>query len=135
MDAQDEVERARDGMVGEGPSSLKDDELKINNNDNKTEEDVKERSKWAPHSQLVVQVPPQQPQGSVFHWESFLHVRSIKVLLVENDDSTRHVVTALLCNSNYEGSITLACITCRGAPNGGFKGGRGWAGGLGPARF
>lgn len=44
-----------------------------------------------------------QPQGSMVRWERFLHVRSIKVLLVENDDSTRHVVTALLRNSNYEG--------------------------------
>ncbi|KAM7468149.1 hypothetical protein LguiB_015711 [Lonicera macranthoides] len=43
-----------------------------------------------------------QPQGSMVRWERFLHVRSIKVLLVENDDSTRHVVTALLRNSNYE---------------------------------
>ena len=103
MDVQDEEERARDGIVGEGPSSLKDDELRISNNDNKTEEDVKKQSEWAPHCQHIVQVPPQQPQGSVFPWESFLHVRSIKVLLVENDDSTRHVVTALLCNCNYEG--------------------------------
>lgn len=103
MDAQDEEERARDGIVCEGPSSLIDDELRINNNDYKTEEGVEEQSEWVPHSQHIVQVPPQQPQGSVFHWESFLHVRSIKVLLVENDDSTRHVVTALLCNSNYEG--------------------------------
>ncbi|KAL0409862.1 UNVERIFIED_CONTAM: Two-component response regulator-like APRR7 [Sesamum latifolium] len=44
----------------------------------------------------------QQTQGSVVCWERFLHVRSIRVLLVENDDSTRHVVTALLRNCNYE---------------------------------
>lgn len=49
-----------------------------------------------PHQQL-------QPQGSLSHWDSFLHVRSIKVMLVENDDSTRHIVTALLRNCNYEG--------------------------------
>ncbi|XP_076960788.1 two-component response regulator-like APRR7 isoform X2 [Bidens hawaiensis] len=48
-----------------------------------------------PHQQL-------QPQGSLSHWDSFLHVRSIKVMLVENDDSTRHIVTALLRNCNYE---------------------------------
>ncbi|KAL0338385.1 UNVERIFIED_CONTAM: Two-component response regulator-like APRR7 [Sesamum angustifolium] len=46
----------------------------------------------------------QQTQGPVVCWERFLHVRSIRVLLVENDDSTRHVVTALLRNCNYEGS-------------------------------
>ncbi|KAF5823578.1 putative response regulator and transcription factor RR-A-type family [Helianthus annuus] len=48
-----------------------------------------------PHQQL-------QPQGSLSHWDQFLHVRSIKVMLVENDDSTRHIVTALLRNCNYE---------------------------------
>ncbi|KAL3642541.1 receiver domain [Castilleja foliolosa] len=45
----------------------------------------------------------QQPaQGSAACWERFLHVRTIRVLLVENDDCTRHVVTALLRNCNYE---------------------------------
>ncbi|KAL3623010.1 Two-component response regulator-like [Castilleja foliolosa] len=43
-----------------------------------------------------------QPQNTTEHWEKFLHVRSIRVMLVENDDSTRHVVTALLRNCNYE---------------------------------
>ncbi|KAI3683779.1 hypothetical protein L1987_84294 [Smallanthus sonchifolius] len=49
-------------------------------------------------------VPDQrlQSQGSLSHWDRFLHVRSIKVLLVENDDCTRHIVTALLRNCNYE---------------------------------
>lgn len=45
----------------------------------------------------------QQSQGTGVCWERFLHVRTIRVLLVENDDSTRHVVTALLKNCNYEG--------------------------------
>ncbi|KAL8149861.1 hypothetical protein AgCh_006759 [Apium graveolens] len=44
----------------------------------------------------------QRSQGSMVHWETFLHISSIKVLLVENDDSTRHVVAALLRNLNYE---------------------------------
>ncbi|KAH9700953.1 Two-component response regulator-like PRR37 [Citrus sinensis] len=44
----------------------------------------------------------QQPQGSVIRWERFLPTRSLKVLLVENDDSTRHVVSALLRNCSYE---------------------------------
>ena len=46
----------------------------------------------------------QQPQGPAIHWERFLPVRSIKVLLVEDDDSTRHVVSALLRNCSYEGN-------------------------------
>lgn len=51
----------------------------------------------------VYQIPQQQPQGSLVHWEKFLHVRSIKVMLVEDDDCTRHIVTALLRNCNYDG--------------------------------
>ncbi|KAJ0983929.1 hypothetical protein J5N97_002285 [Dioscorea zingiberensis] len=35
-------------------------------------------------------------------WERFLPVRTIKVLLVENDDSTRQVLSALLCSCRYE---------------------------------
>ncbi|KAH6762400.1 hypothetical protein C2S52_019833 [Perilla frutescens var. hirtella] len=53
-------------------------------------------------SLLQVQQQQQQTQGTGVCWERFLHVRSIRVLLVENDDSTRHVVTALLRNCNYE---------------------------------
>ncbi|CAI9273337.1 unnamed protein product [Lactuca saligna] len=58
----------------------------------------------APPQQLQAppQAPPQQLQGSLVHWERFLHVRSIKVMLVEDDDCTRHIVTALLRNCNYE---------------------------------
>ena len=49
------------------------------------------------------QMQPQQPQGPIILWESFLPVKTLKVLLVENDDSTRHVVSALLRNCGYEG--------------------------------
>lgn len=45
---------------------------------------------------------PQQSQNSVVRWERFLPTRSLKVLLVENDNSTRHVVSALLRNCSYE---------------------------------
>ncbi|KAL8135993.1 hypothetical protein AgCh_010562 [Apium graveolens] len=44
----------------------------------------------------------QRSQGSSVNWERFLNIRTIKVLLVENDDSTRHVVAALLRNLNYD---------------------------------
>ncbi|MCE3217207.1 hypothetical protein HAX54_011058 [Datura stramonium] len=44
----------------------------------------------------------ERSQEAVICWERFLHVTSIKVLLVENDDSTRHVLTALLRNCKYE---------------------------------
>ncbi|KOM50750.1 hypothetical protein LR48_Vigan08g157700 [Vigna angularis] len=49
-----------------------------------------------------LQVSQQPPQGPVICWDRFLPVRSIKVLLVEDDDSTRHVVRALFCNCSYE---------------------------------
>lgn len=48
------------------------------------------------------QPPPQQLSGPVVHWEMILPVRTLKVLLVENDDSTRQVVSALLRNCSYE---------------------------------
>lgn len=38
----------------------------------------------------------------VVQWERFLPLRTLKVLLVENDDSTRQVVSALLRNCYYE---------------------------------
>ncbi|KAL9674266.1 hypothetical protein QQ045_030536 [Rhodiola kirilowii] len=44
----------------------------------------------------------QQVQGPVVRWDMFLPFRSLKVLLVENDDCTRHVVSALLRNCSYE---------------------------------
>ncbi|KAF9598589.1 hypothetical protein IFM89_028216 [Coptis chinensis] len=48
------------------------------------------------------QIQQQQPSASLVHWERFLPRRSLKVLLVENDDSTRHVVSALLRNCSYQ---------------------------------
>lgn len=45
----------------------------------------------------------QPPQGPVVQWDRFLPLRSLKVLVVESNDSTRHVVTALLRNCGYEG--------------------------------
>lgn len=50
-----------------------------------------------------LQISQQSSQGPVISWERFLPVRSIKVLLVEDDDSTRHIVRALLRNCSYEG--------------------------------
>ncbi|KAL3628562.1 receiver domain [Castilleja foliolosa] len=57
------------------------------------------RSQGSVRSGILQQQPS---QGSVACWERFLHVRTIRVLLVESDDCTRHVVTALLRNCNYE---------------------------------
>jgi len=57
-----------------------------------------------------LQVSQQQPQGPVICWERFLPVRSIKVLLVEDDESTRHVVRALLRNCGYEGIYAVFMV-------------------------
>lgn len=51
----------------------------------------------------VIRPQQQQPQGPVVQWDRFLPLRSLKVLVVEDDDSTRHVVSALLRNCSYEG--------------------------------
>ncbi|KAJ9540363.1 hypothetical protein OSB04_026869 [Centaurea solstitialis] len=87
------------GFVGIEPGSQGDDESRSR----KIDENVQDQS-----NQVTVQengapqAPQQQLQGPLVHWERFLHVRSIKVMLVEDDDCTRHVVTALLRNCNYE---------------------------------
>jgi pseudo-response regulator 7 len=55
--------------------------------------------------QNVVEVTPRgEGEGG---WESFLLQRTLRVLLVEDDDSTRHVVGALLRNCNYEGRLPV----------------------------
>lgn len=51
----------------------------------------------------VSAAPEKQLQASVIQWDDFLPKRSLKVMLVEDDDSTRHVVSALLRNCSYEG--------------------------------
>ncbi|MQM11901.1 hypothetical protein Taro_044816 [Colocasia esculenta] len=43
----------------------------------------------------------QQQRRRVIRWERFLPRRSLRVLLVEQDDSTRHIVTALLRKCSY----------------------------------
>ncbi|KAI4340398.1 hypothetical protein MLD38_025237 [Melastoma candidum] len=52
------------------------------------------------HGYNGYQAQPQQ--GPVILWERFLPVKSVKVLLVENDVSTRQVLSALLQNCGYE---------------------------------
>nr|KYP68450.1 Two-component response regulator-like PRR37 [Cajanus cajan] len=84
------------GGVGSGSSNEGDTRF------NKVAEDGNNglRGLIQTHGSLQTSQPP--PQGPVVCWERFLPVRSIKVLLVEDDDSTRHVVRALLRNCGYE---------------------------------
>ncbi|KAG8374273.1 hypothetical protein BUALT_Bualt11G0114400 [Buddleja alternifolia] len=90
----DEDKGTQDGILGEG---LEARDLNVDT----ATEDEKGAGK-ALQDQEILAVQQQQSQGTTVCWERFLHVRSIRVLLVENDDSTRHVVTALLRNCNYE---------------------------------
>lgn len=90
----DEEKKVEGANVGEGQGSLKDDELKVS-------EEITIGGETGQGS-WETQHHHQQSQGTPFCWERFLHIRTIKVLLVENDDSTRHVVAALLRNCNYE---------------------------------
>ena len=48
------------------------------------------------------QLDEQKEQQTIL-WERFLPVKTLRVLLVENDDSTRQVVSALLRKCCYEG--------------------------------
>lgn len=63
-------------------------------------------------AQAASEKPVQEPkameqqhslQEALGGWENFLSRPQLRVLLVEDDDSTRHVVGALLRNCNYEG--------------------------------
>ncbi|OMP03659.1 hypothetical protein COLO4_10285 [Corchorus olitorius] len=87
------------GVVAEGHVTLEGDELKVD----EIAQNVKDACVGAVQAPAVLQMPQQQSQNAMVCWERFLHLRSLKVLLVENDDSTRHVVTALLRNCSYEG--------------------------------
>lgn len=74
---------------------------------NRVGHDVKDRDSiegvMKPVAVGEVSLQPQQPsQGTSVCWESFLHLRSVRVLLVENDDCTRHIVAGLLRNCSYE---------------------------------
>ncbi|KAG6678382.1 hypothetical protein I3842_14G077600 [Carya illinoinensis] len=89
---------------GQGLQSLEEDELRING--------VSQEVSNGPRALIQVhdgsQILQQQPQGPIICWERFLPIRSLKVLLVENDDSTRQVVSALLRNCSYEGFTAVA---------------------------
>ncbi|XWS66956.1 hypothetical protein CRYUN_Cryun05aG0244700 [Craigia yunnanensis] len=69
---------------------------------NEIAQNVKDGHVGAVQAPSVLQMPQQQPQNAMCFWQRFLHVTTVTVLLVENDDSTRHVVTALLRNCCYE---------------------------------
>lgn len=98
--AQDGNGSVNDGLPGREQSPVEGNELKVNG----LSRNSGDGRKPTVQAQDILQIQQQQqPQGSMVCWERFLHLRSLKVLLVENDDSTRHLVTALLRNCSYEG--------------------------------
>lgn len=95
---QDEHKEIKNGrIVGEDQGLSEENESRINED----AEDVDD-------GQVVSS--QQQYQRPLVRWERFLPLRSLKVLLVENDDSTRHVVSALLRNCGYEGRFYICSL-------------------------
>lgn len=105
---RDEQKEVRDGVGGGGQRLSEEDESKIN----EYSENVKCLPVESVQTQVVLHRQQQQPQGPLVQWERFLPLRSLKVLLVENDDSTRHVVSALLRNCSYEGHYQVYHLAC-----------------------
>ncbi|BFI28125.1 pseudo-response regulator 7 [Marchantia polymorpha subsp. ruderalis] len=69
------------------------------------EQQPQAQPKQEPHGQEAREQQQQPPPKAVVvpaGWESFLPRKHIRVLLAEDDDSTRHVVGALLRNCGYE---------------------------------
>ncbi|KAF5777942.1 putative response regulator and transcription factor RR-A-type family [Helianthus annuus] len=91
-----DLKEVRNGAPFDGQGMYVEDESRVNEDLNS----IRPIELGQPDGALDGQ--HQQPQGPVVQWESFLPLRSLKVLLVENDDSTRHVVSALLRNCSYE---------------------------------
>ncbi|KAL1208568.1 Two-component response regulator-like APRR3 [Cardamine amara subsp. amara] len=85
IESENEVETERQAF-----GSSEEDELRVQNTDGNA------------NNLTQISQQQQQPLAPVVKWERYLPVRSLKVLLVENDDSTRHIVTALLKNCSYE---------------------------------
>ncbi|KAJ4825972.1 hypothetical protein Tsubulata_007738 [Turnera subulata] len=83
-------------IVTKEGDSVGDSALKVNEN-------VEDGHGGALQTPAGLQMPHQQQSNvTTVCWERFLHLRSLKVLLVENDDSTRHIVGALLRNCSYD---------------------------------
>ncbi|KAE8689756.1 Two-component response regulator-like APRR7 [Hibiscus syriacus] len=90
--------RTTNCVVPEEHVMLEEDDLKVN----KIAQNVKYGHVGAFQAPAMRQMAQQQPQNAMCYWQRFLHLTTVTVLLVENDDSTRHVVTALLRNCCYD---------------------------------
>ncbi|PKA66924.1 Two-component response regulator-like PRR73 [Apostasia shenzhenica] len=100
-DVRNEHKEVRDGIAGEGLGLSEEDESRINEAAVDVSEGHGVETAQVTH-QPGLQKQQHQLLGPIVRWERFLPVRTLKVLLVENDDSTRQVVGALLRNCSYE---------------------------------
>mgnify|MGYP004710731751 FL=1 len=99
---RDDQRAVKNGITGDGHGISEEGESRTNEEVNNGRLDLVQ----AQTALLAQHHQQQQPQGPVVRWERFLPVRSLKGLLVENDDSTRHVVSALLRHCSYEGELS-----------------------------
>lgn len=102
---QDKKNQIRDGVIGKEQALSEEDESRLNDDLEDVNDENTEEVQVQANGQAVQQRPQQQPHRPLVRWERFLPLRSLKVLLVENDDSTCHVVCALLRNCGYEGEL------------------------------
>ncbi|CAK7325570.1 unnamed protein product [Dovyalis caffra] len=99
---EDDEKEMRDRIMGGGQELSEEDESQINEDEKDVNDTGTKLLQVQTDAQAVTLSQQQESQGPLVHWERFLPFRSLKVLLVENDDSTRHVVSALLRNCGYE---------------------------------
>nr|CAD1841967.1 unnamed protein product [Ananas comosus var. bracteatus] len=92
-----EPKEVRNGVVREGHGLSEEDESRINEAEDMQYDHARDSAFLGQEGDSQ-----KQQKGPIIQWERFLPVRTLKVLLVENDDSTRHVVSALLRNCGYE---------------------------------
>lgn len=61
-----------------------------------------------PGTEMEVGLETEEDQSKkIVRWENFLPQMVLRVLLVEADDSTRHIIAALLRKCSYKGIFTL----------------------------
>ncbi|KAK3232316.1 hypothetical protein Dsin_004197 [Dipteronia sinensis] len=99
---RDEHKEIRDGVTGEGQGLSEEDESQMNEDLGDVNDGWVDAIQVQVQAKAVLQRPQQHSQGPLVCWERFLPPRSLKVLLVESDDSTCRVVCALLRNCGYE---------------------------------
>lgn len=51
----------------------------------------------------IMEVEKKEGSTSMGKWENFLPKMGLRILLVEDDDSTRQIICALLRKCNYKG--------------------------------